>query len=134
MLVSHCDGSHFTLPLCIITLHIGPMKKILDTLDPKLFKRVKWLKPKDVVRINDGSLTVSFHVSYAGTTGGYFPRYGANRYVATLARRCVIEPVSHNLFRYLLAWLRSLKPPGWTPTLPNNRVVIYYSRVVRHHK
>ena len=36
-----------------------------------------------VARVNDGTLTANFHVSWAGTEEGYFPRYGANRYVTT---------------------------------------------------
>ncbi|EJK52421.1 hypothetical protein THAOC_28297, partial [Thalassiosira oceanica] len=90
-----------------LLLDMGPLKKILETLNPKFYKRVTWLKPMQVARVNDGTLTANFHVSWAGTAEGYFPRYGANR--------------------YLLAWLRSLNPPGWEPS--KQRTVIYYSRV-----
>jgi len=38
-----------------------------------------------------------------------------------------LPPSPTSLVRYLLAWLRSLNPPGWEPS--KQRTVIYYSRV-----
>lgn len=97
-------------------------------LDPPLFERITWLKPKEVARVNDGNLIVAFHyaasppsdlhplgmdgddniiVEYrpdAAPPADLHPRYGANG--------------------YLQIWLGTIRPNS-----PSPPVVIYYARV-----
>ena len=83
-----------------LLLDVGPLKGILDALDPALASRVTWIGQNQVAQI-EGRLTVSFHPSGAF---GPHPRYGANV--------------------QLRSWLNSLEGKPF-----DEEVVIYYARV-----
>ena len=83
----------------------GLLRSILKSLDPTFFDRVTWLKPGEIARVENGTLTVGFHHE---SVFDVQPKYGASR--------------------YLQKWLSSPNPQ-LLPSSNDVRKVVFYSRV-----